>query len=115
MTKQETFDTVVAHLRKQGAKATDGIGCKYRTSDGLQCAAGCLIPDERYSPGLENSIVSDTSGAGMLIMELGHDLQIVRALQCVHDYEPIRDWEAHFDGVARRHELVYSPVNGGQA
>jgi len=51
MTNQELFDRVVSHLRIQGTPATDEHGaCMYRTEDGLRCAIGCLIPDDRYDP-----------------------------------------------------------------
>jgi hypothetical protein len=53
--KQKTFDTVLAHLRRQGRPALNKEGCRYRTSDGLMCAVGCLIPDARYSPDIENT------------------------------------------------------------
>ncbi len=59
-TKQEMFNMVVTHLRAQGRRAQIANGlCRYRTDTGLKCAIGCLIPDELYSPWLENSLTSD--------------------------------------------------------
>lgn len=48
MEAQEIFDKVVLHLRKQGRRAQEtneyGVAlCRYRTSDGLKCAAGWLF------------------------------------------------------------------------
>ena len=61
MHKQEIFDTIVAHLRNQGKKAANGstvegrgqLQCKYRSDDGLKCAVGYLIPDDRYAKEME--------------------------------------------------------------
>jgi hypothetical protein len=50
---QKTFDAVLAHLRKQGKRAIDGESCMYRTEDGLKCAIGCLIPDDKYDPKMD--------------------------------------------------------------
>lgn len=50
---QEIFNKVVAHLLKQGRPAREENRCRYRTTDGLSCAVGCLIPDELYSPSFE--------------------------------------------------------------
>ena len=96
-TKQETFDTVAKHLLTQNAKAenTDEYGslCAYRAADGKRCAAGCLIPDELYSEDMEKHYVAINFGPsegqptppGKVIVELGHDLELVHALQKIHD------------------------------
>ena len=113
-TKQETFDTVAKHLLTQNAKA-NGEGfcgattCMYRAPDGKQCAAGCLIPDDRYTPELERNSVMCHSGDGVgrpfkvgeLIIELGHDLQLVYELQRVHDYYQPEEWPNYLRGLAR--------------
>jgi len=55
MTRQEMLDKALAHLRKQGEFAKTLYGaCCYRTPEGLKCAVGALIPDDRYEPQLEN-------------------------------------------------------------
>lgn len=48
LTYQEAFDTMLAHIRKQGkpAMSMEGI-CLYR-KDGLKCAVGAVIPDSLY-------------------------------------------------------------------
>ena len=53
MTDQELFDRVVTHLAKQGRRAMARVACLYRTPDGLKCAIGCLIPDEKYRAEME--------------------------------------------------------------
>ena len=119
---QETFDTVVAHLRRQGSKAqsrdpTSGvISCLYRAPDGKRCAAGCLIPDDRYEPALELSAVGGTAEANhygsnevtLLIEQLGHDIELVAALQSVHDNSDVADWEAALERLATDFGLRYS-------
>lgn len=51
--RQTAFDTMVAHLRRQGERAFNGQSCLYRTNDGLKCAVGALIPDEEYRESFE--------------------------------------------------------------
>lgn len=124
MTKQETFDTVVAHLRKQGARAEtlmdygdDEPVCVYRAPNGMKCAAGCLIPDDKYKSTFEKTRVGVYAGTEVtrVIRELGHAVDLVSELQGVHDAHSPEFWEARFKEVARAHGLVYSPVTGGQA
>lgn len=55
MNKQQVFDTVVAHLRKQGKQAVNNDSkCVLRAPDGSKCAVGCLIPDNQYDPSFES-------------------------------------------------------------
>lgn len=120
-TKQETFDTVVDHLRKQGAKAVAncGGGCSYRNPEGLKCAAGCLIPDDQYKPGfegrwIEDTPLSDLAGFALelnaLIETLGHDRILVKRLQQVHDGNRFEDYEELFERLAQRNGLTYTPI-----
>lgn len=111
MTKQETFDTVVAHLRKQGRRATDRSEwafCMYRTEDGMKCAVGCLIPDEKYSCTLEGMGLSPEGVVGKLMVALGHDLSLLRDLQHIHDDIGVEYWEARFKFAAHTHGLTYT-------
>ena len=63
MTNQEIFDKVSAHLLAQNAKSLafidsyQGQACAYRGAEGRMCAAGCLIPDNRYYSGMEGKTV----------------------------------------------------------
>lgn len=43
-----------AGIVKQGKRAANGNGCKYRTNNGLKCFVGHLIPDSNYDPAMEN-------------------------------------------------------------
>lgn len=111
MTRQETFDLVVAHLRKQGRKCVDPDTnrCRYRGPDGLKCAVGVLIPDEKYSATFE------TRGAlwspiSSVLRELGHDPVLCNSLQLVHDSVSVDNWEPHFEDVADKYDLKYTPI-----
>lgn len=115
-TKQETFDAVVTHLRQQNARAMDKYeGCAYRGDNGTKCAAGCLIPDDKYSKELEGrSMYSNVCGeekitdAGRLIVELGHDIDLVYELQLMHDGHDPENWENEFKLIAKKHGLTYT-------
>lgn len=67
MTNQETFDTVVEHLLRQGGPSMlpSKKTCAYRGENGRKCAAGILI--------------------GPIIRRQGHDTVLVRDLQSAHD------------------------------
>lgn len=52
---QLALNAAVAGVVAQGNPAfdKDAGGCRYRTEDGMKCAAGFLIPDEDYDPEME--------------------------------------------------------------
>lgn len=135
--KQETFDTVVKGLRKQGKKSYGSIvrkslygtdqkisGCLYLSPEGLKCAAGMLIPPERYSTSLEGGGIAaiapngdgfeaEPNAATDLMWELGHNLELVGKLQRVHDcfdqeFFP-QQLEGEFFILARALGLKYTP------
>jgi hypothetical protein len=120
---QETFDTVVAHLRRQGAKAqipgsrSGEMTFVFRAPDGKHCAAGALIPDELYDPALECTAVGGTdedqhknsNAVTLLIEELGHDIELVKALQAVHDNAALAEWESKLEQVSAEFGLRHSP------
>lgn len=55
MNNQEAFDLMVNHLITQGRAAADDNGeCLYRGPEGTKCAVGILIPDDKYTPAMEN-------------------------------------------------------------
>lgn len=119
--KQQTFDTVVTHLRKQNAKSSDeDDDCFYRGPNGLKCAAGCLISDESYDPAMEgckvecigdlkHHVTKDGAYAKLGKALEGHDLNLVAKLQDIHDDRSIRKWEDCFRKLAKKHNLIYTP------
>jgi hypothetical protein len=118
MNKQQTFNKVVRHLRRQG-RATDSKGtCMYRTPNGRSCAVGCLIPDELYHESMEGKAVGTTSSplSGFmaskitaLVELLEIDVVLARDLQTVHDHDTL-DLEFGFECVALRHGLKVPDV-----
>lgn len=110
LTEQQVFDHVVAHLRKQGKrsmlpKASEDT-CAYRGSDGLKCAAGCLIADDEYNPRLEG--YSWSGLVGMQLVPEAHQNLIAR-LQRIHDVFETPMWESLFGKVAADLNLKYIP------
>ena len=90
-TRQGIFDYVVPRLIAQGEPSATPEGmCKYRMEraglDPLKCAAGWLIPDERYDPIFEDSqanstLLADTWDALGMVMHV----PFIFALQDAHD------------------------------
>lgn len=112
MDNQKTFDMVVAHLRKQGEKCgedNDGNYACYYRHEGMSCAAGCLIPDEDYSPDMENLECNDFRIAPVLV-KAGHEPRFVREMQVIHDTNSVEDWEIAFEELAKRFNLEYTPA-----
>jgi len=120
-TRQETFDIVVVHLRQQGCRGGPADDCLYRftNKDGriLKCAAGCLIPDDKYTPEWEGFNIFGLR-ADFAIPEVkgslffGHDYNLVCALQEIHDCVEVGEWEGRFGIAARNHNLKLIPLEG---
>lgn len=113
-TQQQTFDTVVTHLRKQGVQSRKGTGmCMYRGSGGLMCAAGCLIPDDKYDTGMEGFSASSVGGRPRNVLEdEGHDIPLVQSLQVTHDLRLPHEWEEQFMVIACANDLKYTAPAG---
>lgn len=105
-TAQETFDTVVTHLLRQGAKSTDGglsPRCLYRGPNGRRCAVGSILPDEAYVPELEGLVairLPETVWAAMRIQNRSRTAELLQALQSVHDTKPVESWPVSLQWVA---------------
>ncbi len=86
MTSQEIFDTVAAHLLKQGKRAVDSNGaCVYRAPDGCRCAFGCLIPDDLYRPQFEGYSAAEVVPNCPDLIRGDYSLSLVMELQWLHD------------------------------
>jgi hypothetical protein len=109
---QTIFDTVVAHLRKQGCKSEDEDGCMYRTPDGLSCAVGALIPSQAYSPAMENKSIPKLLESGLLPLDLQDEFTkhsaLLIDLQDVHDCSDVSKWELALKATANCFNLRYS-------
>ena len=71
-------------------------------SSGLKCAAGCLIADDEYDPGMENLSWSWLRGDGK-VPEAHSNL--ISDLQGVHDNTRIYGWASDLDKVALKHGI----------
>ena len=134
MTAQEIYDTVLAHLRKQGrASRTIAGGCRYRGPDGTACAVGCLIPDELYDHRIEGLSVVEIMGGethtaspsvrykfretlARITRRLGAEhLQLLENLQRAHDQlladGGLARWEREMEDIARHFKLEYTPTD----
>lgn len=117
MTAQEIFDTVVAHLRKQGVRSSDICHnavaireiCKYRSADGFRCAIGCLISDEKYDPGMEEKGVRALLRCYTYAFPQGctENVSLLVSLQAIHDVESVDRWESAFKSLAVNRLLEY--------
>ena len=99
-TREEIFDYVESHLKKQSYRSmldNSRHNCAYRGADGAMCAVGCLIADYEYLPVMEHNSVEDLAGwfteddgtlRGPLLPErlIPHTLMLSH-LQELHDRE----------------------------
>lgn len=104
-TAQEVFDQVKTHLLTQMERSVDFISYnKYRSHNGLKCAAGCLIADDEYTMDMEGRIWSS-----LVIENIIPDYHaiLIRDLQFLHDcYQP-PEWEERLEKVAKKHDLEW--------
>lgn len=109
-TQQETFDIGATHLMTQAKRCIDDKNgqCRYRLND-LMCVAGVFIPDEKYDPKMEGRSVITVAGnisfAGQVILEEGHDLNLLRDMQECHDDADMHNWPNVLREIAQRFGL----------
>src|SRR5690606_38139587 len=93
---QESYETIGEYFTRKGAALSreGGIGspCYYRGPDGQKCAAGVLIPDEKYSKIFEGRTVEDVFE--LLGWELTtNEEHFLFDVQYAHDYaESVEDF-----------------------
>lgn len=120
LTKQEIFDTVVTHLRKQGEKSISDStrSCRYRMKKNgrnLACAAGCLIPDECYQESMEGTTIRHTLVKNIFTQIVGDDnIELLYDLQIAHDQNDVSMWEQRLAGVADEYHLTFTPLTEDQ-
>ncbi len=117
----EVHNKIYQHLLKQGEPAVEEGRCKYRTSTGLMCAAGCLIDDRYYNQFLENQTIVNAEVQFVLKMS-GYDVmdcgdggkyklyRLIRAWQSKHDVyylDRLNDWAEYIHSVAEEIEANY--------
>ena len=92
MNAQEIFDTVARHLLRQNACSRYLGDCMYRNPNGLRCAVGILIPDDKYHENIETFDVYHPLVQAALPREVRRHTTLLRELQEVHDEQGPENW-----------------------
>ncbi len=111
MDRQEVYNKVKTHLLTQKRQAVQGTTCVYRTSSGLKCAVGCLIPDEVYTTDFEskdvvNLLIKFPNLKTILGVETYGDIQFLARLQNIHDNYILQEWTQKLNAFAHDQGLV---------
>jgi hypothetical protein len=122
--RQAVFTRVARHLLAQNAKATvSGFGptvCRYRyrTPDGLRCAIGCLIADDKYNANIEGlpaagpRVLAALEASG--VSGVSHMGPFLNALQDIHDAREPHEWREALAKFAKVYNLTMpTPITGG--
>jgi hypothetical protein len=110
--RQEMLDKIISRA-KLGVKSEydgdeDGDNtCRYRTQDGNRCFVGELIPDEKYSPTIEDTPVGKHI-ISMIPDATLSDIEFLQDMQTVHDNLPIREWQDGLRALADKYELSFN-------
>ncbi len=122
MNNQQLFDIVSKHLLKQGRRSVNAYGsCRYYGDDGLKCAIGCLIPENKYNKEFEGKIITEkipmdevdlmnTNGHKPICdaAGIGEDqVKLALALQRIHDEGSPQNWGASLESVAKKFKLTF--------
>lgn len=108
--RQEIFDRIVFHARRQQSRAINIFGgCAYRAPDGTKCFIGALIPESNYKSELEGLSIRKSA---IQIAAFGHalkedDKKFLAEMQRIHDHVDVVDWEDSFKFVAKKYDLNY--------
>jgi hypothetical protein len=102
---QEVFDQVKNHLLKQGGRSVDAEKCRYRSSNGMKCAAGCLIGDKEYDAAIEYCSWDFLVFYKFFAPDSHNEL--ISDLQKVHDNVTVPEWEEALKKVAQKYGLIY--------
>jgi hypothetical protein len=112
---QAVFDFVAGHLlrqrRKSEAPKAEGqpfAFCLFRGPGGSMCAGGCLVPDADYAAAWEEDgeIRTNANAVSHYFARRGFDLDLLSALQEVHDNALPEDWDRELRQVADNFALV---------
>lgn len=105
MTDQEAFDKIVARLMDGTGPAVNEKGdCMYRAPNGLKCAVGCLIPDDKYDLRMEGRAVGQFFKLGFNCLE-GLNIDMLALAQDVHDSD--YSWDGNTLNAKGIEELRY--------
>lgn len=119
LTRQQIFNKVANHLLAQGRQSR-GIGdlCAYLGEDGRKCAVGCLIHKKHYNPMFERAYAASISKSSSTkaralkralkksnVNPIGGTLDLLIALQEMHDQSPASCWRTALVAMAEEFKL----------
>jgi hypothetical protein len=125
VTAQEVFDVAVEGVILQGAPSINLVskkarGFRYRTPEGLACAAGQVLPDEYYDATMEGQSLGvlakeedfpgPLKGHAPLLMGLQQAHDVSAAFNPKEREEFLEDFSERARGVANRHDLTVPPL-----
>jgi hypothetical protein len=117
MTMKQIYTKVSKHLLKQGQRSEGpqvehGNNCLYRTGEGLMCAVGCLIPDDKYYSYLEGLDVNQGMVLDTLRGVIGtrwssswRKIDLLERLQFIHDQVPVENWSIRLEGLKKDYKF----------
>lgn len=110
--RQQVFDQVMKHLLTQKERSKHENGpCAYRGEQGRMCAAGCLIADEEYFPAMDDHGSGlDWSSVVLKGYAVGTHMDLIEALQMIHDNSHPQLWEAQLKALASQEGLIFKGV-----
>lgn len=108
---QEIFDQVRDHLLTQNDYSVinierDGVKLvcgQYRGPGGKRCAAGVLIPDDRYEAEWEGHAAHTLDFFQNNFSK--RELSLIDKLQFIHDFHHVDDWYLELQAVAHDFDL----------
>jgi len=105
---QRTFDIAARHMLKQGERSwRKGYGCLYDGPDGLMSPVRVLIPDRDWVRSSMEYKSCDCGPVAAALLKNGHDLDLAKDLQSVHDYVEPKDWYRELRFLANKYELDF--------
>lgn len=107
--RQGVFDRITDHLTRQGESCVGSDGFKRYAYDGRYSAIGCHLRfyEPAYLSQIEGLDPEDVS-----LTQRCRDLLL--ALENVHDYYPVEQWNGQFHAVAKEFGLTYKGVPYGE-
>lgn len=114
MTIQEAFDLVATKLIEQGKPSMGSDGqCMYRGPNNTRCAAGWLIPDDKYNDEMEG-IALRCDNDNSVCFAIPCDLAFTTRLQDAHDTSTgssTKVWQREWKHSMHRIASLYSLKN----
>jgi len=105
MTNQKVFNKVAKHLLTQMKRAVDeDNNCRFRTTEGLMCAVGCLIPPESYRKAFDSTMgLFSVIDAVPILRKMSTNL--LSDLQDIHDDNYPSEWRSKLNKLAKSNKL----------